>query len=103
MDGVYDQNGQLNQAHTDFLISNDYVLKTVQAHSNEFLAGVSINAQRQDAVEEIHRCADASPTLVKVRPTPSNSIRLTRVTKPSIVHWPYGSYRSSVTSATSSA
>ena len=28
MDGGYDHNGRLNQAHTDFLIGNDYVLKT---------------------------------------------------------------------------
>ena len=68
MDGVYDQNGRLNQAQTDFLISNDYVLKTARAYPNEFLAGVSINPQRQDAVEEVHRCADAGATLVKVLP-----------------------------------
>ena len=68
MDGVYDQNGRLNQAQTDFLISNDYVLKTAKAYPNEFLAGVSINPQRQDAVEEVHRCADAGATLVKVLP-----------------------------------
>ena len=68
MDGVYDQNGRLDQAHTDFLISNDYVLKTTQAHPDELLAGVSINPQRRDAVEEVHRCADAGATLVKVLP-----------------------------------
>ena len=68
MDGVYDQNGRLNQAKTDFLISNDYVLKTARAYPNEFLAGVSINPQRRDAVEEVHRCADAGAALVKVLP-----------------------------------
>jgi predicted TIM-barrel fold metal-dependent hydrolase len=68
MDGVYDQNGRLNQTQTDFLISNDYVLKTARAYPNEFLAGVSINPQRRDAVEEIHRCADAGAALVKVLP-----------------------------------
>ena len=68
MDGVYDQNGRLNQAHTDFLISNDYVLNIARANPNEFLAGVSINPQRRDAVEEVHRCADAGATLVKVLP-----------------------------------
>ncbi len=68
MDGVYNQNGLLNQAHTDFLISNDYVLKTARAYPDEFLAGVSINPQRQDAVEEVHRCADAGAVLVKVLP-----------------------------------
>ena len=28
MDGAYDHNGRYNQAHTDFLIGNDHVLKT---------------------------------------------------------------------------
>jgi len=68
MDGVYDQNGRLDQAHTDFLISNDYVLKTARAYPNEFLAGVSINPQRRDAIDEVHRCADAGAVLVKVLP-----------------------------------
>ncbi|MDR4479392.1 MAG: amidohydrolase family protein [Nitrospira sp.] len=68
MDGVYDQNGRLNQAQTDFLIGNDYVLKTAQAHPDEFLAGVSINPQRRDAIDELHRCADAGAVLVKVLP-----------------------------------
>ena len=68
MDGVYDHMGRLDQAHTDFLIGNDYVLKTAQAYPDEFLAGVSINPQRQDAIEEVHRCADTGATLVKVLP-----------------------------------
>jgi predicted TIM-barrel fold metal-dependent hydrolase len=68
MDGVYDETGRLNQAQTDFLISNDYVLKTAQAYPNEFLAGTSINPQRCDAVEEVHRCADAGARLIKVLP-----------------------------------
>lgn len=66
MDGTYDQNGRLNRAHTDFLIGNDYVLKTAQAHPDQLLAGVSINPQRRDAVDEVHRCADAGAVLVKV-------------------------------------
>jgi predicted TIM-barrel fold metal-dependent hydrolase len=68
MDGVYDQNGRLNQEHTDFLIGNDYVLKTAQAYPTELLAGVSINPQRRDAIDEVHRCADAGAVLVKVLP-----------------------------------
>lgn len=68
MDGVYDQQGHLDWAHTDFLIGNDYVLKTAKAYPSEFLAGVSINPQRRDAVEEVHRCADAGAALVKVLP-----------------------------------
>ena len=68
MDGVYDQSGQLNREQTDFLISNDYVLKTVQAYPEELLAGVSINPQRRDSIDEVHRCADAGAVLVKVLP-----------------------------------
>jgi predicted TIM-barrel fold metal-dependent hydrolase len=68
MDGVYDQNGRLNREQTDFLISNDYVLKTAQTHPEELLAGVSINPQRRDAIDEVHRCADAGAVLVKVLP-----------------------------------
>lgn len=68
MDGVYDRSGRLDQAHTDFLISNDYVFKTARTYPNDFLAGVSINPQRRDAIEEVHRCADAGAALVKVLP-----------------------------------
>jgi len=68
MDGVYDQRGRLDQAQTDFLISNDYVLRTAQAYPGEFLAGTSINPQRRDAIEEVHRCADAGAALIKVLP-----------------------------------
>ena len=68
MDGSYDRNGSLDLAQTDFLVGNDYVLATSRAHPNEFLAGVSINPQRKDAIDELHRCADAGAVLVKILP-----------------------------------
>ncbi len=68
LDGVYDQTGHLDRTHTDFLVSNDYVLNVAQAYRKEFLAGVSINPKRRDAVDELHRCADAGAALVKVLP-----------------------------------
>jgi uncharacterized protein len=68
MDGFYDQTGLLNLQHTDFLVSNDYVFKTVQANPEVFLAGPSINPQREDAIDEVHRCADAGAVLIKVLP-----------------------------------
>ena len=68
MDGIYDQTGLLNRQYTEFLISNNYVFKTVRAYPDLFLAGPSINPQREDAVEEVHRCADAGAVLVKVLP-----------------------------------
>lgn len=68
MDGYYDSNGIINLAHTDLLVGNDYVLSTAKAFPDELLAGVSINPQRRDAVEEVHRCAEAGAALVKVLP-----------------------------------
>ncbi|MGE0643216.1 MAG: amidohydrolase family protein [Nitrospira sp.] len=68
MDGVYDGSGHLIREHTEFLISNEYVLQTCRSHPHELLAGVSINPQRRDAVEQVHRMADAGAVLVKVLP-----------------------------------
>ena len=68
MDGVYDREGRLDYQSTEFLVSNDYVLTTTQTYPNEFLAGVSINPQRRDALDELHRCAEAGATLVKILP-----------------------------------
>ena len=68
MDGVYDPKGALDQDKTEFLVSNDYVLETTKTYPNEFLAGVSINPQRRDALDELHRCAEAGATLVKILP-----------------------------------
>ena len=68
MDGVYTHEGRLDLNATEFLVSNDYVLAQAHAYPNEFLAGVSINPQRVDAIEELHRCAEAGAVLVKVLP-----------------------------------
>lgn len=68
MDGVYDQKGQLDQGNTEFLIGNDYVLQMAKNYPKEFLPGVSINPQRKDAIDELHRCVDAGAALVKVLP-----------------------------------
>ncbi|MBM4126416.1 MAG: metal-dependent hydrolase [Nitrospira sp.] len=68
MDGFYDQTGLLNRQHTEFLISNDYVLNTAKSYPDLFLAGPSINPQREDAVDEVHRVADAGGVLVKALP-----------------------------------
>jgi len=68
MDGFYDQSGLLSRQHTDFLVSNDYVFGAVRAYPDVFLAGPSINPQREDAIDEVHRCADAGAVLIKVLP-----------------------------------
>lgn len=68
MDGVYDRQGRLDQNATEFMVSNEYVLSMARAYPIEFLAGVSINPQRRDAVDELHRCVDAGAALVKILP-----------------------------------
>jgi predicted TIM-barrel fold metal-dependent hydrolase len=68
MDGVYDKNGKLDLGQTDFLLSNDYVLRMAKEYPGDFLAGVSINPQRRDALEELARCVEAGASLVKVLP-----------------------------------
>lgn len=68
MDGAYDEHGKFDPQRTHTVISNDCVLRVARAYPNDFLAGVSINPQRRDAVEELERCAEAGARLVKVLP-----------------------------------
>jgi len=68
MDGVYDEHGALDTKSTHFLIANSYVLKIAKAYPDEFCAGVSINPQRRDAIEELDRCVEGGAKLVKVLP-----------------------------------
>jgi hypothetical protein len=68
MDGIYDGNGVLDRARTDFLISNRYVVEVAKRYPEFFLAGVSINPQRRDALDELERCAAEGAALVKFLP-----------------------------------
>jgi uncharacterized protein len=68
MDGVYDSQGRLDREATHFLISNRYVIEVAKRNPDRFLAGVSINPQRSDAVDELERCVEAGAALVKVLP-----------------------------------
>ena len=67
MDGVYGADGRLDESRTEFLISNDYVL-SLAAENKRFLAGVSVNPNRRDALDELHRCAARGAALVKLLP-----------------------------------
>jgi len=68
MDGVYDAQGKFDPQGTEFIISNRYLLEVTRAHPGVFWAGVSINPQRADALEEVDRCAEGGARLVKVLP-----------------------------------
>jgi len=67
MDGVYDAAGRLDEARTDFLISNDHLFAVTKERPH-FLPGVSVNPARRDAVDELERCAEKGAVLVKVLP-----------------------------------
>lgn len=68
MDGVYDKQGDFDAKGTEFLISNKYVLNIAHRYPEILKAGVSINPQRRDALEELERCHQAGAQLVKVLP-----------------------------------
>lgn len=67
MDGAYGADGRLDEARTDFLISNDFVLDAC-ARRPRMLPGVSINPMRRDALDELERCAERGAVLVKLLP-----------------------------------
>jgi uncharacterized protein len=56
------------EARTHFYVSNDNVLRLAKERPDRFLAGVSINPARPDAIDELARCAEAGAALVKVLP-----------------------------------
>jgi len=68
MDGVYDAAGELDLAASDFLVSNRYVCELARRYPGSFLAGVSINPSRRDALEELERTVEEGAVLVKVLP-----------------------------------
>ncbi len=68
MDGVYDAAGRLDLSHTNFFVTNQYVLDVCKQYPDCFLPGVSINPQRRDALEELARCAEQGAFLVKWLP-----------------------------------
>ena len=68
MDGVYDAAGKLDAQATEFLISNDYVLRVAADYSEDFWPAVSVNPQRRDAIDELQRCAERGARMVKWLP-----------------------------------
>lgn len=67
MDGVYDASGRLDESHTEFLISNDWVFESC-AKVPQLLPGASVNPKRRDAIDELERVAAKGAVLNKVLP-----------------------------------
>src|SRR5262249_38764568 len=68
LDGVYDNEGRLDEKHTHMLIGNDYVQSVAEKYSDLFLFGASVNPQRRDALDELDRVIANGAKLIKVLP-----------------------------------
>ncbi len=66
-DQVHGESGEPIPAHTVFYVPNDHMLRAVQT-SDRFAACASIHPYRPDAVDEIHRMADAGAVAIKWLP-----------------------------------
>lgn len=71
LDCCYDSKGRLDKEASPIYVPNDYVLSAAERYE-EFLAGVSVNPNRPDALEELERCAEQGAVLVKLVPSVHN-------------------------------
>lgn len=70
-DGCYDSKGRLDKETSPIYVPNDYVLSAAKKYE-EFLAGVSVNPNRPDALEELEHCAEQGAVLIKLVPSVHN-------------------------------
>ncbi|MBN1257002.1 MAG: amidohydrolase family protein, partial [Planctomycetes bacterium] len=70
-DWARDGNGEPIKELSDFYVPNDYVFQLARKYP-KFLPGASIHPFREDALEELHRCAKAGAVLVKWLPASQN-------------------------------
>jgi uncharacterized protein len=67
-DAVYDAKGKPDWNQTHFYVPNDYVFAVVGRHPERMTACPSINPNRGDAIEELHRCKEKGARLFKIHP-----------------------------------
>lgn len=67
LDGIYDQNGNLDRNRTHIYVSNDYVLD-VAKESEQLLPICSVNPMRRDALDELERVVEAGSVAIKWLP-----------------------------------
>ncbi|MFB6375199.1 MAG: amidohydrolase family protein [Bradymonadaceae bacterium] len=67
LDGIYDEEGQLDREATTVLIGNDYCLEVCE-QSDALLPICSVNPARHDALEELERVVEAGSVAVKLLP-----------------------------------
>ncbi len=71
LDWARDERGRPDRERTDFFVPNDYVLDLARTHPR-LRAGASVHPYRPDAVDEVHRVAEAGAALVKWLPACQN-------------------------------
>ncbi len=71
MEAAYDREGRPEPA-TEVVVSNDWTIEVCRRYPDEFLFGASIHPAREDALEELERCAEAGAVCVKWVPNSMN-------------------------------
>lgn len=67
MDGVIDENGELDRERTQFYVPNEYLMQELPKYSNLHF-GASINPLRHDSIERLERVAANGAVLIKWLP-----------------------------------
>jgi len=67
-DGVYGEDGRLDERRTNLLVPNDYVFE-IAKRSPKLVPACSVNPMRRDALAELDRCAARGAVLVKWIPS----------------------------------
>jgi hypothetical protein len=68
LDGVYDEQGQLDHERTAIMVSNDYLFDVCDDDPAQLLPIASINPQRADALDELDRVAELGAVALKALP-----------------------------------
>ncbi len=67
-DRHYNADGTINHDKTEFFTPNDYILALAGTYPDAFFPIVSVHPYREDAIEELHRCADCGARYMKWLP-----------------------------------
>lgn len=68
MDGVVDENGELDRSRTEVYIPNDFLAREAKRYPN-LLFGASINPYRKDAIQRLDQAAADGAVLLKWLPS----------------------------------
>ena len=64
MDGVVDDQGELNRSRTQFYVPNEYLIRELPKYEN-LLFGASVNPLRRDSLERLNHAAENGAALMK--------------------------------------